>query len=357
MALFELTLVLLLIAVALTGLSRRLEIPYPSLLALAGAGLAFVPGAPTIEIDPELALALFIAPVLLDAAYRHIVAGPQPLSAAARGPGARRRHLHHRGRCFRRLENGRAADRRGDRARRHRRAAGCGGGERRARAVQGAAPHHRHPAGREPAQRCHRTPDLPAGGFGSARLDHAEQRHSDDLAVNDRQPGRGLCARPLLAADAQPDRGCGEQHGGAIRRNIRGLDPGRQARPFGHHHHRRLCHDPRAQGAAPHVGKTARQHLFGVGVGGLRAQRAGLRADGPAGTVDRRPACRGRAGRSIRLRRNGAGRRHRVPPRLGVGLRRDHAMVCPLRQRGPKARRAVVSRRPCSSAGAACAGW
>ncbi|RWF00665.1 MAG: sodium:proton antiporter, partial [Mesorhizobium sp.] len=69
MALFELTLILLLIAVALTALSRRLEIPYPSLLALAGVALAFVPGAPTIEIDPELALALFIAPVLLDAAY------------------------------------------------------------------------------------------------------------------------------------------------------------------------------------------------------------------------------------------------------------------------------------------------
>ncbi|CDX11049.1 Sodium/hydrogen exchanger [Mesorhizobium sp. ORS 3324] len=69
MALFELTLVLLLIAVALTAVSRRLEVPYPSLLALAGAGLAFLPGAPTIEIDPELALALFIAPVLLDAAY------------------------------------------------------------------------------------------------------------------------------------------------------------------------------------------------------------------------------------------------------------------------------------------------
>ncbi|MES0097092.1 cation:proton antiporter [Mesorhizobium sp. M0019] len=69
MALFELTLVLLLIAVALTALSRRLQIPYPSLLALAGAGIAFLPFAPTIEIDPELALALFIAPVLLDAAY------------------------------------------------------------------------------------------------------------------------------------------------------------------------------------------------------------------------------------------------------------------------------------------------
>jgi Na+/H+ antiporter len=69
MALFELTLVLLLAAVALTALSRQLEIPYPSLLALAGVAIAFVPGAPMIEIDPELALALFIAPVLLDAAY------------------------------------------------------------------------------------------------------------------------------------------------------------------------------------------------------------------------------------------------------------------------------------------------
>lgn len=69
MALFELTLILLLIAVALTAVSRWMEVPYPSLLALAGAGLAFLPGAPTIEIDPELALALFIAPVLLDAAY------------------------------------------------------------------------------------------------------------------------------------------------------------------------------------------------------------------------------------------------------------------------------------------------
>lgn len=69
MALFELTLVLLLIAVALTALSRRVQVPYPSLLALAGAGIAFLPGVPKIEIDPELALALFIAPVLLDAAY------------------------------------------------------------------------------------------------------------------------------------------------------------------------------------------------------------------------------------------------------------------------------------------------
>jgi hypothetical protein len=42
--------------------------PYPAFLALGGAVLAFVPGAPKFSIDPEVALALFVAPVLLEAA-------------------------------------------------------------------------------------------------------------------------------------------------------------------------------------------------------------------------------------------------------------------------------------------------
>src|SRR5262245_64477676 len=69
MILFQWTLVLLFIAVLLTGFSRRIGVPYPSLLALAGALIAVIPGGPTIAIDPELALALFIAPVLFDAAF------------------------------------------------------------------------------------------------------------------------------------------------------------------------------------------------------------------------------------------------------------------------------------------------
>ncbi len=89
MELFELTLVLLLVAVALTALSRRLRIPYPALLALAGAGIAFLPFAPTVEIDPELAMALFIAPALLDAAYdaslRDMVRYRLPLALLALG--------------------------------------------------------------------------------------------------------------------------------------------------------------------------------------------------------------------------------------------------------------------------------
>lgn len=69
MQLFELVIGLLLVGAALAALARRAGLPYPALLALAGAGLALVPGTPTVMLDPELALALFIAPVLLDAAF------------------------------------------------------------------------------------------------------------------------------------------------------------------------------------------------------------------------------------------------------------------------------------------------
>ncbi len=69
MAVFELVLSLLLGGVGLALLAPRLGLPWPALLALAGAALAFVPGAPEVALNPGLALALFVAPVLLDAAY------------------------------------------------------------------------------------------------------------------------------------------------------------------------------------------------------------------------------------------------------------------------------------------------
>jgi len=49
-------------------LSRRV-LCQAALLALAGAGLALLPGTPEVVLDPGLALALFVAPVLLDAAF------------------------------------------------------------------------------------------------------------------------------------------------------------------------------------------------------------------------------------------------------------------------------------------------
>jgi Na+/H+ antiporter len=69
MALFELTIALLVVGAMLSLWADRIGVPYPALLALAGALLALVPGTPKVTLDPELALALFVAPVLVDAAY------------------------------------------------------------------------------------------------------------------------------------------------------------------------------------------------------------------------------------------------------------------------------------------------
>lgn len=43
--------------------------PYPTLLALGGVALALIPGLPALDLPPDLILALFVAPVLLDAAH------------------------------------------------------------------------------------------------------------------------------------------------------------------------------------------------------------------------------------------------------------------------------------------------
>jgi Na+/H+ antiporter len=69
MLVFEWVVALLFGAVVLAALARRIGAPYPALLAIGGALLALVPGGPRLALDPGLALALFVAPVLLDAAY------------------------------------------------------------------------------------------------------------------------------------------------------------------------------------------------------------------------------------------------------------------------------------------------
>ena len=78
MTFFESLLVLLFVAVVLLQFARRLAVPYPAMLAAAGVAIAFVPGVPNIPLAPETALALFIAPVIVDAAYDF------PLGAARR---------------------------------------------------------------------------------------------------------------------------------------------------------------------------------------------------------------------------------------------------------------------------------
>jgi len=69
MEVFEIVIALLLGGAGLAALARRMTMPYPALVAVAGAALALIPRVPTLVLDPELALALFVAPVLLDAAF------------------------------------------------------------------------------------------------------------------------------------------------------------------------------------------------------------------------------------------------------------------------------------------------
>jgi len=78
MSFFETLVALLAVAVVLLQITRRVHLPYPGILAAAGVAVAMIPGAPNIPIDPHTALALFIAPVLIDSAYDF------PLGAARR---------------------------------------------------------------------------------------------------------------------------------------------------------------------------------------------------------------------------------------------------------------------------------
>ena len=60
---------LILVAIAiLFELARRIGVPYPTLFVIGGLGLAFVPGLPKIELEPDLVLLVFLPPLLFSAA-------------------------------------------------------------------------------------------------------------------------------------------------------------------------------------------------------------------------------------------------------------------------------------------------
>ncbi|MGI8485205.1 MAG: Na+/H+ antiporter [Thermomicrobiales bacterium] len=70
MATFELIMALIVAVVALIWLSDRIHIPYPMLLMIGGLALAIAPWTPTIELEPEIVLVIFLPPVLFQAAYQ-----------------------------------------------------------------------------------------------------------------------------------------------------------------------------------------------------------------------------------------------------------------------------------------------
>ncbi len=66
---FELIAGLLVAVCLLVALANRLHIPYPMVLLAGGIVLSLVPGLPEVALDPELALVLFLPPVLFSAAF------------------------------------------------------------------------------------------------------------------------------------------------------------------------------------------------------------------------------------------------------------------------------------------------
>jgi len=74
---------------ALTTIARKLAIPYPILLVIGGLVLSFVPGLPTIHLDPDLVFLVFLPPLLWAAAYftswRDFRANARPITLLAVG--------------------------------------------------------------------------------------------------------------------------------------------------------------------------------------------------------------------------------------------------------------------------------
>jgi monovalent cation/hydrogen antiporter len=66
----ELVIFGLLVATAgLAVLARVVGVPYPVTLVAGGAAIGFLPGVPSVELDPELVLLIFLPPLLYGAAF------------------------------------------------------------------------------------------------------------------------------------------------------------------------------------------------------------------------------------------------------------------------------------------------
>lgn len=64
---FYLSLVLLITILLIV--SKKIKVAYPVLLVIAGLAVSFIPGTPTIKVDPELIFLIFLPPLLYEAAW------------------------------------------------------------------------------------------------------------------------------------------------------------------------------------------------------------------------------------------------------------------------------------------------
>ena len=166
-----------------------------------------------------------------------------------------------------------------------------------------AAPHHGDPAGRKPAQRCDGAPDLSHGGRRRrrrlVRARQAPRRRLPSSAIG--SVVAAIVLAGLLAADdarrtmRQAARSCNSSapSGSGSLADRLGLSAIITMVVYAMTH----------RAVAPRRMRPRNgQLLFGLGDRGLRAQRARLRADGPAGAADPRPRCRRERGRALSRR-------------------------------------------------------
>jgi len=90
-SLYQLEMIILLLTavLALTTAARKFAIPYPILLVIGGLILSFIPGLPSIRLDPDLIFLVFLPPLLWAAAYftswRDFRANARPITLLAVG--------------------------------------------------------------------------------------------------------------------------------------------------------------------------------------------------------------------------------------------------------------------------------
>lgn len=70
MEIVEAVLALIAACIGFALIARRLKVPYAVILVLGGMALAFVPGLPSVTLDPQIALAFFLPPLLQASAWR-----------------------------------------------------------------------------------------------------------------------------------------------------------------------------------------------------------------------------------------------------------------------------------------------
>jgi monovalent cation/hydrogen antiporter len=65
----EILIALVAAAIVLVRLADAIKVPYPIVLVLGGLGIGFLPGGPTLHLDPEVVFLVFLPPLLQSAGY------------------------------------------------------------------------------------------------------------------------------------------------------------------------------------------------------------------------------------------------------------------------------------------------